>query len=201
VALPKPAIPWYLRQQALLFLAAFVSVGAPVVRTGTGPKTRYYRKLIRFLRGEGDRLRSSDFATLAVLSRRAFVDRDRALELTRPGLNPSRKRQLGQRDPSFLLELIGTETDALLFDDLPARIREDLCRASENSGDDHDTLAKVVLNTHPSGSLRNELSLLRFATVFLEQWEKHKSPPEVITPGQVTLDLGEDVSGQRRPLY
>ena len=192
VALPGPTIPWYLRQQALLFLAACDPAGAPVARTGTGPETRHYRELIRFLRGEGERLRSSDFATLAVLARRAFVDRVRAVELTRPGLNPSRKRQLAQRDPSFLLELMDTETDALLFDDLPARIREDLCRASEGSDGDHDTLAKAVLNTHPSGSLRNELSLLRFAVAFLEQREQQEFPPEVITPGQVTLNLGED---------
>ena len=185
VALPGP-IPWYLRQQALLFLAAYDPAGAPVARTET--ENRHYRELIRFLRGEGDRLRSSDFATLAVLARRAFVDRMRAIELTRPGLNRSRKRQLAQRDPSFLLELIDTETDALLFDDLPARIREDLCRASESSDGDHDTLAKAVLNTHPSGSLHNELSLLRFAKAFLEQ----ECPPEVITPGQVTLNLGKD---------
>ena len=140
VASPGPTIPWYLRQQALLFLAAYDPAGAPVARTGTGPETRHYRELIRFLRGEGDRLRSSDFARLAVLARRAFVDRVRAVELTRPGLNPSRKRQLAQRSPSFLLELIDTETDVLLFDDLPARVREDLCRASESSDGDHDTL-------------------------------------------------------------
>ena len=190
--LPWATIPWYVRQQALLFLAAFDPAEAPVVRTGTGPETRYYRELIRFLRGEGDRLRSSDFATLAVLARRAFVDRERAVELTRPGLNFSRKRQLGQRAPSFLLELIDTETDVLLFDDLSARIREDLCRDSESPDDDHNTLAKVVLRTHPSGSLRNELSLLRFATAFLEQWRQQDPPPEVITPGQVKLSLAED---------
>ena len=112
--------------------------------------------------------------------------------MTRPGLSPSRRRQLAQRDPSFLLEIIDTATDTLLFDDLPARIREDLCRAPEGADGGHDTLAKAVLNTHPSGSLRNELSLLRFARAFLEQWEQQKLPPEVITPGQVTLKLGED---------
>ena len=116
----------------------------------------------------------------------------RAIELTRPGLNPSRKRQLAQRDPSFLLELINTEADALLFDDLPARISEDLCRASESSDGDHDTLAKAILNTHPRGSLRNELSLLRFAMAFLEQWAQQEFPQKVITPGQVTLNLRED---------
>ncbi len=192
VTLPWRTIPWYLRQQALLFLAAFDPAKAPVVRRGRGPETRHYRELIRFLRGEGNHLRSSDFATLAVLSRRAFVDRMRAIELTRPGLDPSRKRQLAQRDPSFLLDLIDTETDALLFDDLPARIREDLCRASQSSDGDHDTLAKAVLNTHPSGSLRNELSLLRFAKAFLEQWQQQNRLPEVITPGQVKLKLPED---------
>ena len=100
----------------------------------------------------------------------------RAVELTRPGLTPTRKRELAQRDPSFLLELLDTETDALPFDDLPARVREDLGRASESSDGAHDTLANVVLNTHPSGSLRNELSLLRFALAFLEQWERQEFP-------------------------
>ena len=201
VTLPWPTIPWYLRQQALLFLAAFDPAAAPVVRTGTGPETRHYRELIRFLRGEGDRLRSSDFATLAVLARRAFVDRERAVELTRPGLTPPRKRQLGQRAPSFLLELIDTETDVLLFDDLPARVREDLCMASESSDGDHDTLANAVLSKHPSGSLRNELSLLRFARAFLEQWWQQDSRAEVITPGQVKLNLAEDhgVADVRKP--
>ena len=191
-ALPGRTIPWYVRQQALLFLAACDPAAAPAARTGTGPETRHYRELIRFLRGEGERFRSWDFATLAVLARRAFVDRVRAIQLTRPGLNPSRKRQLAQRDPSFLLELSDAETDAPFFDDLPSRIREDLCRVSESSDGYHDTLAKAVLNTHPTGSLRNELSLLRFAVAFLEQWEQHELPPEVVTPEQVTLNLGKD---------
>ena len=144
VRLPARRIPWYLRQQALLFLATCDPARGPVARTGTVAETRHYRALIRFLRGEGDRLRSADFATLAVLARRAFVDRVRAVELTRPALDPSRKRQLAQRDPSFLLELIDTETDALLFDDLPARVREDLCRALESSDGDQGTLAEAV---------------------------------------------------------
>ena len=192
VALPGQTIPWYLRQQALLFLAACDPAEAPVTRTGTGPETRHYRELIRFLRGEGDRLRSSDFVTLAVLARRAFVDRLQAVELTLPSLNPSRMRQLAQRDPSFLLELIDTETDPSLFDDLPARFREDLCLVSESSEGDRDTLVEEVLYTQPSGSLRNELSLLRFAMAFLEEWEQQDTPPRVITPGQVTLNLGGD---------
>ena len=54
VALPGQMIPWYLRQQALLFLAACDPAGAPVIRMGTKPEIRHYLKLIRFLRGEGE---------------------------------------------------------------------------------------------------------------------------------------------------
>ena len=192
VALPGQTIPWYLRQQALLFLAAFDPAGAPVIRMRTKQEIRQYLKLIRFLRGEGKHLRSSDFATLAVLSRRGFVDRVQAVNLTRPNLNRSRRHQLAQRDPSFLLELLDTETDTHGFRDLPARIREDLCLGLESSDGDHDTLATAVRNSHPSSFLRNELSLLRFAKAFLETWEQQECPPEVITPGQVRLRVVKD---------
>ena len=194
VVLPARTIPWYLRQQALLFLAACDPAEAPVKHTGRLPETRHYRELIRFLRGEGDRLRlrSSDFATLAILARRAFMDENQAVELTRPSLSWSRKQQLAQRAPSFFLELINAEADATLFDDLPARVREDLGTTAGSSVGDSVTLAEAVLQTHPTGSLRNEFSLLRFAMAFLEQWRKQETPPEVITPVQVQLGLNEE---------
>ena len=200
-ALPGATIPWYLRQQALLFLAAFDPDRAPAVLTESEPETRHYRELIRFLRGEDERRRSSDFATLAVLARRGFVDQERAATLARPGLNPSRKQQLAQRDPAFLLELIDTETDAHGFLDLPARIRDDLCRRVKSSDRDDDTLATAVLNSHPSSFLRNELFLLRFAKAFLETWEQQERLPAVITPGQVRLTIVEDqnVAECRKP--
>ena len=193
VALPGPTIPWYLRQQALLFLAAYDPSRAPVTRKGTVAETKHYRELIRFLRGEGDRAGIPDFATLAVVARRAFVDRERAIELTRPGLTPSRERQLAQRDPSFVLELIDAQ-DAqngtlLSFVDLPARVREDLCRSAEGLRGEHDTLTRAVLDTHPDGPLRNEISLLRFARAFLDRWEGLESVPGAISPGQVRLEL------------
>ena len=192
VKLPGRTIPWYLRQQALLFLAAFDSARAPVVRTGTGPETQHYRELIRFLRGEGNGLRISNFATLAVLARRAFVDQERAVELTMPGLTPSRKREIAQRDPSFILELMHAEKQNFLFDDLPARLREDLCTDARSLGEGSITLAEAVLRDHPTGPLRNELSLLRFAREFLGQWGKKGIPPKVITPVQVQLKLNKD---------
>ena len=191
VALPGSRIPWYLRQQALLFLAAHDPACAPVTRTGTRPETRDYREMIRFLRGEGDRLRSSDFATLAILARRSFVDRSRAVELTRPGLTASRTREIARKAPSFFLELVDSGQEPRVLDLLSASAREDLCLPVEAPSGNLQTLAGAVLDTHPNGLLRNELSLLRFARAFLDQWEEQDVPPEVITPGQVMLKLAE----------
>ena len=189
--LPDTKIPWYVRQQALLFLAGFDPASALDVPTDTEPETIHYRELIRFLCGQVDHLRSSTFATLGVVARRSFLDREGGVELVRRGLNPSRKRELALRDPSFLLELIHKAHD-LVFDDLPARVREDLLMTFRSSRDGYATLAEAVLLAHPTGSLRNELALLRFATAFLERWQEQEPPPVVISPVQVQLKLTEE---------
>lgn len=194
VALPAATIPWYLRQQALLFLAAFDPASAPVVRTGTGADTRHYHELIQFLRGDSGGFSSSDFATLAVLARRAFANQERAAELTQPTLNPARIRQIAERDPSFMLELVGSDTHGSLLDDLSPRSCEDLSLRRSSIG--HAMLADVVQREHPTGPLRNELGLLRFAQAFLQQFQQ-ELPPEVITPGQVELNLEEDAGVNR----
>lgn len=191
IHLPSATIPWYLRQQALLFLAVFDPNGAPVVRTGRGPETRHYRDMIRFMRGEGDRLRSADFATLAVLSRRSFSNKARSIELVRDSSTPARKRQIAERDPSFALELIADEPDRLLFNDLPARVREDLCLEAGTIGGELKSLTEVVLRGKANGLLRNELGLLRFAAALLRSLQAASHLGEAITPGQIRLKLGD----------
>ena len=176
VGLPSAQIPWYLRQQALCFLAVFAPHAAPVVHAGRSAETRHYREMIKFLRGEGARLRSADFATLAVLSRRAFSDKNNSIKLTLQALTPARKRAIAARDPSFFLEF-------------PARIREDLCLETLENGGDRRSLSEIVLQDgHPS-LLRNELELLRFAYAFLKKLRVAPRAVEVITPGQVRLKL------------
>jgi hypothetical protein len=187
IALPAPTIPWYLRQQALLFLAAHDPSSAPVFRAGRSAETKHYRDLIRFLRGEGNQLKSSDFATLAVLSRRAFLDKDTATQLTQQGLTPARQREIAERDPSFARELI--HANVLLFDGLPARLREDLCLDTVANKEDFRTLSEIVMMDGPTGPFRNELALLRFAAAFLRRFQKETNEIEVIAPGQVRLKL------------
>jgi len=190
VKLPVPQIPWYLRQQALLFLAAASPALAPVVRTGRSAETRHYRELIRFLRGDGAEVNSSEFATLAVLARRAFSSAAKSARLVRQGLTPARIREIAHRDPSFVRELFRSEGEPLSPDDLSARVREDLTfDTGEHTGASR-TLAEVVLNDDQTeGALRNELAILRFADAFMERFKGVGQEIEVIAPSQVRLNL------------
>ncbi len=181
VALDSRRIPWYLKQQALLFLATRVDPTAESnPRMRPGPENRHYRELIQFLRGKKVPKETTRFVTLAILARRTFLDGGQARTLIHPKTSSGRAAELARRDPAFFLELEwGGER-------VPPRIREDLCRNPRPSKDGHQSLAAIVLDASPS-ILRNELSILRFAKKFLECWQG--TTLEVITPNQVMLKL------------
>ena len=93
IALPTATIPWYLRQQALLFLAVFDPVNAPVTHAGRKPEIRRYRKLLLFLNGNTFKVTNAEFATLAVLGRRAFTGADRSGSIDLYRLNDCEKKR------------------------------------------------------------------------------------------------------------
>jgi hypothetical protein len=93
-ALPSKTLPWYLRQQVLLFLAANAPTQAPFIRTGLSAETKHYRELIRFLRSESDGITGENFAILAILSRRSFLERKEAIQLVGATLTSSRLEQI-----------------------------------------------------------------------------------------------------------
>lgn len=190
IALPACAIPWYLRQQALLFLAAYNPVKVTVADITDASESPHYLNMIQFLRGEGSQFGDSDFVTYAVLARRTFMDRDRASALTSPGLNKSRMKKLAEIDPAFLLELRETKPESIPINSLPKYIREGLCLSSETPA--RGTLAYEVMSEHPHGPLRNELSILDFAQAFLEQLSNLDPPRRVVTPEMVKLKFTND---------
>jgi len=190
--LPAAALPWYLRQQALLYLAASDPTSAPVQRGGTNPETKHYRELIRFLRNEGDRMKGADFSTLAVLSRRSFRGREAAIELVRNGVTFSRLEQIGERDPSFALEIIESRPD--LASSLTPRLRDDLCLRVRAGAESGMSLAEIVLQGTPNGSLRNELAVLRFASKFLKALPE-AAMDDVITPEDVRIRMKDSAKG------
>ena len=187
------ALPWYLKQQTLLFLAATAPAEAPVSRTGRSIETRHYREMIRFLRGEGDRVTGADFATLSVLARRSFLSRDAAVELAGIGITPHRIEEVAERDPAFACEVLAAHVD--LVAQVSPRVRDDLCLAARPATDHRTSLACVVLDQGRTGPLRNEVSLLRFALMFLERLSAVPSPESAITPVDVWLTLAEPSGG------
>lgn len=188
-SLPPVRLPWYLRQQALLFLAANDPNRAPITRTGRSVETRHYRELIRFLRGEGDGMTGADFATLAILARRAFRDQGTGSQLVSQVVTARRLEQIAERDPSFALEILVHRPD--LSGQISPRLRDDLCLHSSAESDGWVSLSTMVLQGELNGPLRNELAILTFASKFLEAWPTARES-EAITPANVLLKLASD---------
>ena len=201
ITLPTGTIPWYLRQQALLFLAVFDPVNAPVTHAGRNPEMRLYRQLIIFLKGNTfqgtaqDKPTDAEFATLAVLGRRSFATADRAAQLTSPGLTTAQKKEIVDRDLTFAREL--SRDNIEFINDLPPDIRVGLCfehgpGRKDKDGDAEESLAKIVLSSETEDKLRNELTLLRFAVTLLEEFQKLQFEAKAILPSHIYLTFCAD---------
>lgn len=186
-------LPWYLRQQVLLFLAASDPSEAPVHRTGTSPETRHYRELIRYLRGDGAQLKSADFATLAVLARRSFLEKSVAIKLAAENLTSRRLEQIAERDPDYAVELI--EVEPRFSREVSARVRDDLCLIDEFEKAGKLPLSHIVLRKSQREAMRNELTLVSFAARFLEAAIAAKGSLGVVCPADVWVELDETSDG------
>jgi len=125
-SLPPATLPWYLKQQSLLFLAVHHTAHSSVVRKGKSPETRHYRDLLRFLGGNFDVKTATDFSVLAILVRRSFLDSARTAELVGTAITPKRLEEIAVRDPSFALEIIDAQPSVLEL--ISPRLRDDLCK-------------------------------------------------------------------------
>lgn len=185
--LPEESIPWYLRQQALLFLIIYSKdqINLPS-HIQDIREFHFYGEIIQFLNGEELDVSDSGFAQLAMVTRRSFRNQDETLKLIAKHLTVSRLYEITIRDLTLALELIKSPKVSLSGSDLPVEIQRDMCLISKDSED--ETLAKVVMDHHPHGKLRNEYSLLTFAKAFLEAWSDLDGPhPHVITPEDVII--------------
>ena len=188
INLPNVSIPWFLRQQALLFLAALFPEKASITRNSRSAEFIRYHKLLKFLRGQHEGLDSAEFATLAVLTKRAFAHADALVAMQPSSLSIDRKQGIAVRDPSFALELGGQDAD--FFRSLPKSVRGDLCLDIDPIEGEWTSLTAVVLQGGPRNPLRNELSLLRFARAFLTKLkERDTKSASIVAPGQIRMKL------------
>ena len=184
------SIPWYVQQQALLYIAAVEPDACPPMPANCDERVIRYYDAIKFLQGTTLDLTSSEFSIFAVLARRSFSHRTTAIDFIRDQLTDKRKLEIALKDPSFVLEL--SHGDTYFFDDFPKYIQDGLCLSPSQPAGGKRNLAEIVLNadSDPNYIFRNELSLLRFSLALVEEIKKHASQSLMtIVPGQVQVTM------------
>jgi hypothetical protein len=188
------SLPWYLRQQAYLFLASSLPADLKEMKAGKVNLIKPYQELIRFLLGEFEGLSTNNFAILAILARRSYLNEGNALELVTKGLTSARINKIATLDPNFAAEII-RQAQNHNWDIFP-RVLADMGQ-SHIPETNICTLDRFVLNLETKELLRNEVSLLSFASKFMAAFsalsdESDYLPQEtVFSPSEVTVTLSE----------
>lgn len=176
-------VPWYLAQQALLYIA--MHNPQAVQSRGTPQTNRSYWRLLSFLTGERDIPSDREFAITAVVSRRSFLSKDRAVNLVARMLTPERFAEVAARDIEFARDLFRAVDRQLT---VPAGIAEDLGIAEWSNSKEMHSLQSYVQDKGPLNPLRNEIGVLSFAEKFITHLER-ESLPEVVTPSTTQIEV------------
>jgi len=173
--------PWYLVQQALLFIAVHA---VNSIRQPKSPKTnKSYWRLISFLKGMHEALSDREFAILAIVSRRSFLTKDRAVQLVGRSLSSGRFAEVASRDIEFARDLFHAVGGSLT---LGPGIAEDIGVAESSNVSGMQSLQAHVEKKGPLNLLRNEIGILSFATKFLEKCERGEIP-KIVTPSTIQI--------------
>lgn len=175
--------PWYLVQQALLFIAVHDSVRVLPLKL---PKSNgLYWRMIAFLNGDHAKLSDREFAISAVVSRRSFLSKERAIDLLRGSLTPGRFSEIAARDIEFARDLYRVVEPQL---SVGPGIAEDIGVTGWSSAPDMQSLQQYVQGNGPLNALRNEIGVLSFAEIFLMEAKRGVIPP-VVTPSTIQISL------------
>ncbi len=170
----EPALPWYLRQQALLLLFASESFSSRLDEVCQDSDPEHYRAMAKVLAAKRDNGNPAEFARQAVVLHRCFQKRIPAARWTR-----QRIEALASLDPAFAADLLRRQDR--LRDESWSQLAKELLvepkRLPPNS------LARLAME----GTLeRDELTLLRLAALLLKSLDK-KRPEGPVPPWRVHL--------------
>lgn len=179
------AYPWYLKQQALLFLAVHEPSQVDMGRRATAPLLLTYTSLIRFLDGKADDEKPASFAKQAVVARRSFLTRTRAGELVASKLTAARFTEIASRDLEFARELYALSRPAV---PQGSALANDLGVAEWTQVDGIAVLKDLVSTKGNRNILRNEIGVLTFAMAFLQNVIAPGQMPAVITPSSLQIE-------------
>lgn len=175
--------PWYVVQQALLFITVHDPALARPPRLPRANVT--YWRMIAFLQGDHSRFADRDFAITAVVARRSFLSKERAIDLIRMSLTPGRFSEIAARDIEFARDVYRAVEQEVT---VGPGIAEDLGITAWSSGAGMQSLQQYVHDHGPLNVLRNELGVLSFAEKFLEE-AKRGAIPSVVTPSTIQVSL------------
>ena len=156
--------PWYLSQQALLFLLSYPQADLDLeALVPSDPHFAHYRELLQVLNGNGGALSPQSFAVNAVILYRCYPQRH-ALRAVERAWTEARIRAIALLDASMAAELLGSRKR------VPAGLERLsqllLVHRTHCAG---DSLARLVADQELP---RDELTLLRLADKLLSQFRR-----------------------------
>lgn len=181
--LPSLSIPWYLKQQILLFLLAFSPNEVPIRRESKCKETKHYTRMVLLLQGSSIGKSDREFAMYAILARRSYLNADNARQLITPLLSRNRIESIFMIDPSFAFELL---SQPILDFPLSKRLNSLLRNDNANAKSGYMNLMNFVSDNSELIDCISEISILKFSKLFLilystfEIDRKYAIPPNAI---------------------
>ena len=176
-------VPWYLKQQAILFLLVHKSSAVSPDEIYQESDIQKYIGMHRFLNANFDNLGDKDFAVQAVVARRSFLSLGSLLKLVSNKITKTRFIQISQLDLELANELLSIYPAAEI-DDL--NLLDDLNLSDWSTRGGYEKLDSLVTAGGELNALRNEIGILTFSIAFLKL-VKDQNLPSVITPSNVQL--------------
>lgn len=176
------SIPWFVRQQALLYLAVHSPSRVKLPRPRAAEDR--YRRMVRFLLGQHDTLSDADYAILAIVARRSFLGRQEAVQLVAGSVTERRFAEIAARDIDFARDVYRATNISIAAS---SGIAEDLGVGVWSPAQDRRPLKDIVAG-NPLNPLRNEIGVLSFALKFLGE-VKAGRVPGVVTPATIQVSL------------
>lgn len=163
--LPAAHAPWYLRQQALLFILATGHRSYPLGPAESDDETRLHSRFLAFVNERRTHLSPEEVGIFAVLNRRVFGSAKVAAKGAPPTYNPNELVEILSRDVALGLEILRSVPKGKVR--LPPGIVAELGLAFPPERPGARSLLRIVVADPRQNYLRNEIGLLRFAEAFL----------------------------------
>ena len=163
--LQKRNVPWYLRQQVLIFLTTIKNLKLSELNLKATNETKEHIKLVNFLHGNYIPKSDENFAMYSVLLRRSYLNEIEAKALITPLLTTGKLENILSRDPSFAYEIIRNHNLNITLDKKYDYFRNE----KSEKIDDFENLMCLVLNNDDFLNQINEMSIIKFSILFFKR--------------------------------